>query len=271
MTWVTTSDAARFLAGAGPFLVSDPVANNALLTEASFWAQLPDPAPGARFGWWAEGGETGGAFVDIPDHPVLCSPLGAAAVADLAHELAGATSVAVQASDVDALDEAWRARGGAVRTVATRTLLRLVALREPAQPAGAPRVADAGDLPLLRSWFDLFAQRHPDDSSHVEFVVDHPLRDGAVVIWEVGDEPVAMCSRTPRVQGMTRMGLAFQPAEGTTYSDAAFAAGCGGASRTAEHVLALGSGPGPTAALRSLGFAPVLERVVLQVRHGPAR
>ena len=36
---------------------------------------------------------------------------------------------------------------------------------------------------------------------------------------------VAMSSRTPEAAGMARMGLAFQPADGTTYADAALVAG----------------------------------------------
>ena len=61
------------------------------------------------------------------------------------------------------------------------------------------------------------------------------------------------------------MGLAFQPTSGTTYADAAFAVGCLDASRRAEHVLVLSDNPGAISVHGSLGFAPVLERVVLEV------
>ena len=131
-------------------------------------------------------------------------------------------------------------------------------------------MADAGDLPLLRSWFKLFQERHPDDPSHVEFVVDHPLSEGGVIVWEVHGDPVAMASRTPTVAGMTRMGLAFQPTEGTAYSDAAFIRGCAEAARRADHVLVLSGDPESTAAYRSLGFAPVLDRALLEVLDVPA-
>jgi len=262
---LTTTEVGRFLAETEPFLVADPVANSVLLTEARFWSWLSDPVPGARFGWWDDGSEAHGAFAHIPDHTPICSPLCAASVADLPGELANATRLGVQARDVAAVTAAWRAQRKVLRTSAQLTLLRLHDLRARALPTGAPRVADASDLPLLRSWFNLFRQRHPNDPSHVEFVVDHPLRQGGVIVWEVRGRPVAMASRTPDVAGMVRMGLAFQPTEGTTYAAAAFDIGCAEAARTAEHVLVLSGTAGSTAAYRTLGFAPVLDRVVLEV------
>jgi hypothetical protein len=134
VTWVTTAEAGRFLAEAEPFLLSDPVANNVLLTEARFWLWLSDPAPGARFGWWAEGNGTHGAFVDIPDHTLVCSPLSAASIADLAGELANATSLGVQVRDMAAVTQAWRAQGQVLRPTMRMTLLRLDSLRAPALP-----------------------------------------------------------------------------------------------------------------------------------------
>jgi len=269
VTWVTTTEVGRFLAEAEQFLASDPVANTVLLTEARFWSWLPHPVPGARFGWWVEGSEAHGAFVCIPDHAPICSPLSAASVADLPGELANASRLGVQARDVAAVTAAWRAVHRQVLRPSRRiTLLRLRDLRAGTLPTGAPRVADTGDLPLLRSWFTIFRERYPDDPSHVEFVIDHPLQEGGLIVWEVHGRPVAMASRTPEVFGMVRMGLAFQPTEGTTYADAAFTIGCVEAARTAEHVLVLSGSSGSTAAYRSLGFAPVLDRVVLEVLEG---
>jgi hypothetical protein len=265
VSWMTTDEAGRFLAAAEPFLRSDPVANNGLLTEARFWMWLSDPAPGARFGWWADGSGIGGAFVEIPGHVPVCSPLSAPAIALLPGELAHASSLGVQAQDAAAVTEAWRTQGRVLSPTVRMTLLRLGSVRAPAPPVGAPRVADATDLSLLRSWFELFQRGQPDDPSQVEFVVDHPLDEGGVIVWEVHGHPVAMASRTPTVAGMTRLGLAFQPTEGTTYSDAAFIAACLQAARTAEHVLLLSGTRRSTAAYRSLGFTPVVDRVVLGV------
>jgi hypothetical protein len=266
MTWLATTDVGRFLAQAGPFLGSDPVANTALLTEARFWLRLSHPVSAARFGWWVEDGQAHAAFVHIPDHALICSPLSPASVADLPTVLANATHLGVQARDVAAVTAVWRTRRQVLRPRARITVLRLHALPARALPEGAPRLANASDLPLLRSWFQLFRERNPHDASHVEFVVDHPLEEGCLILWEVHGHPVAMASRTPQVAGMVRMGLAFQPTEATTtYADAAFDVGCVEAARTAEHVLVLSGTPEAIAKHQALGFAPVLDRVVLEV------
>jgi len=267
VTWETTTDVGRFLAAAEPFLALDPVANNMLLTEARFWSRLSDPPGVARFGWWAETSEASAAFVHIPDHAPLCSPLSDASAALLPEELPDVSRLGVQPQNVAAVTAAWSsARQQVLRPCAQLTLLRLQDLHPRTLPTdGAPRVADASDLPLLRSWFDLFRERHPEDASHVEFVIDQPLRDGGVIVWEVHGRAIAMASRTPEVAGMVRMGLAFQPAGGTTYADAAFHIGCREAARTAEHVLVLSGSPESYAVYTSLGFAPVRVHVILEV------
>lgn len=248
-----------------PFLASDPVANTVLLTEAHFWSRLSDPQPGARFGLWSEDGGPNSAFVHIPDHAPICSPLSPASIAELSDVLPQTSDVGVHAGDVAAVAATWRERGLVLRPGVRMTLLRLDDLRVRPLPAGAPRRAAAGDLPLLRSWFELFQERHPDDVSHAEFVVDHPLEEGGITLWELESEPVAMASRTPVVADMVRMGLAFQPTEGSTYADAAFAIGCGAAAEAAGHVLVLSGSRAATADYQSLGFAPVHDRVVLEV------
>ena len=264
---MTTTEVDGFLAKARPFLVADPVANNVLLTEAHFWWRLPQPVPGARFGWWAEDGEANGAFVHIPEHPLVCSPLSPSSVTDLPEVLADTTCLGVHAPDVPAVTAAWRAQQQVLRPTARITLLRLNDLPARALPEGAPRLATVGDLSLLRSWFQLFQERHPDDASSVEFVVDHPVEDGGVIFWEVEDRPVAMASRTSEVAGVVRMGLAFQPTTGTRYADAAFDVACVEAARTAAHVLVLSGTPKATAKHQALGFEPVLDRVVLEVEN----
>jgi hypothetical protein len=66
------------------------------------------------------------------------------------------------------------------------------------------------------------------------------------------------------------MGLAFQAADGTVYADAAFVSGCLEASLTAVHVLVLSGTPRSTAAYRTLGFIPAVERVVLRLQNTSA-
>lgn len=157
-------------------------------------------------------------------------------------------------------------RGRTLRSRSRVTLLRLgqTGIRARRQPEGHHRPAEVGDLPLLRSWFAAFRTQHPEDHSHVAFVIDHPLDDEGLLIWEVGGRPVAMASRTPRNAGMVRMGLAFEPGEGTTYADAAFDVACAEAARVADTVLVLSGSPEATETYRALGFDSATERVVLQ-------
>ena len=265
MPWVRTTDVDRLLVEAGHFLGGNVVANNALLTEARFWSGLPDRSADGVFGWWV--GEHGveAAFVHLPDHPVICSPLSRSAAAAVADAVPEADRVGVQATDVNPVIAAFAARGSRLRAEFSMTLLRLDGpVRPRPVPDGHPRPADRRDLPLLRTWFDTFQQRHPEDRSHVAFVIDQPLEDGGVLVWERQGQPVGMASRTPRLAGMVRMGLAFQPSSGKAYAAAAFDAACIDAARTAETVLVLSGTDADTATYGSLGFTRVLERVVLR-------
>jgi hypothetical protein len=265
VTWETTADVNRFLDETGSLLAADPVANSMLLTEARFWSRFSVPEPSAFFGWWTENGRAQAAFVHIPDHAAICSPLTAASAESLPLVLTAGTRLGVQAEDVAAVTaSSWRAHRRQLRPIGWLSLLELQEFRAPSRPTGAARPAGGSDLSLLRSWFALFRARHPEDASHVEFVVDHPLEDGGLVIWEVDGRPVAMASRTPAVAGMVRMGLAFQPTDGTTYADAAFDAACVAARAAFDHVLVLSGDAATTAAHRSRGFEPVLDRVVLE-------
>jgi hypothetical protein len=269
VTWVTTADVDQFLTETDALLAADPVANSMLLTEARFWSRLSVPEPAASFGWWTEHGRAQAAFVHIPDHAAICSPLTAASTESLPLVLAPGTRLGVQARDAAAVTASWRAHRLQMRPIGRLNLLELQDFRPQSRPAGAPRPARGSDLSLLRAWFALFQARHPEDPSHVEFVVDHPLEDGGLVVWEVEGRPVGMASRTPAVAGMVRMGLAFQPTEGTTYADAAFDAACVTSRAAFDHVLVLSGNAATTAAHRSRGFEPVLDRVVLELT-GPA-
>lgn len=81
MPWTTTQEVDRFLDRAAPFLVEDVVANNVLLTEAHFWSRIGAGTVDACFGWWEDDGLVAAAFVLLPDHPVICSPLPRSAAA----------------------------------------------------------------------------------------------------------------------------------------------------------------------------------------------
>ncbi|TQM64238.1 hypothetical protein [Humibacillus xanthopallidus] len=266
MPWTTTREVDRFLDRAAHFLAEDVVANNALLTEAHFWSRLPGGTDDACFGWWEKDDVVAAAFVLLPDHPVLCSPLHRSAASGLPAAVPGTDLVGVDATDVGAVTEAFATRGRTFRPRSRLSLLRLgqTGIRAHPRPEGHHRLADVDDLPLLRTWFAAFHEQHPEDRSHVAFVIDQPLDDRGLLVWEVGGQPVAMASRTPKIAGMVRMGLAFQPSQGTRYADAAFDVACAEAARGAETVLVLSGSPEATDTYTALGFDCVMERVVLQ-------
>jgi hypothetical protein len=263
MGWRRTEDPGRFLDEAGPYLSTDPAAHAPLLTEADFWRRRPERVAGGRAAWWNADGRVGGAWVHLPDHPPLCSVLDPVSVDGLMDVLGDEPVLAVHVRDAARVAEAWRARGAHVRVASRIAVLRLgIPIPRP-EPAGAARVAVEADRALLHAWFAEFRARTPEDPSDAAYVVDVPLEDGSVLLWEVDGEPVAMASRTPVVAGVTRLGLAFQPSPGTELADAAFRAACKTADQRAEHVVALSGTPEATAELVALGFLATAERVLL--------
>jgi hypothetical protein len=264
MPWVTTTEAARFAGEAHEFLAADPVAHTMLLGETDLWTRLPDAFPTCRAGWWVAERQVRGAFVQMPDHPLLCSRLDPDAARELPTVIGDASRIGVDSGDVPVVTAALGAEGRRPRTVRELAVLRLEELRPVLLPGGEARLAGHGDLPMLHAWFAEFRARFPDDTSHVAFVVDQPVTTGGLVLWEVDGEPVAMSSRTAELGDMVRMGLSFQPGPGTTYADAAFHAGCAQAASRVEHVLVVSGSAGSTAAYEALGFRSAAGRTLLE-------
>jgi hypothetical protein len=89
MTWLLTEDPDEYLAAAGAFLTSDPVANTTLLVVAERLRSEGGnasgrSAPGARagpdraplLGWWRPAGTTiAGAFLHTPPYPVVLTSM----------------------------------------------------------------------------------------------------------------------------------------------------------------------------------------------------
>lgn len=265
--WRTTTDVHRFLDVAWDFLAADPVVNTALLTETTYVARHPAPDAAQAYGWCEDGsGSVAAAFVQAPQHPPLLSPAPASALGSLPAALPRAARLGVDGRDAEAVVAAWRESGLELRPLQAIAVLRLA---DPATSApltdGQARTATRADRDLLADWFSRFKAEHPHDPSDLEFVVDDPLVEDGVVLWEVGGEPVAMASRTPVVAGTTRMGLVFSPAGDSAAEADVLAAGCTAARRTASMVLAMvrTDDEAATTALTDLGFEQVAERVLL--------
>ncbi len=272
MGWTVTPNADSFLDAAGDFLRATPVETTVLLTEAAYLAGRPTSAPDQRHGWWPASGPTvRGAFLQAPRHPPILSRMPLAALPSLVDVLAGEPALGVDGRMVDDVIAVWRERTGVA--LVERSRIRLYRLAEVAESVpttdrpGRARVATRADRDLLVSWFGMLMAEYPDDPSDLSYVVDEPIDDGGMLLWEVDGTPRAMAGRSRVIAGMTRLGPVWSPTGGAVdaHTRAALAAACQAAARVADHVLIFAGSTDITARAQytALGFTPVLDRVTL--------
>ncbi|WP_156726749.1 GNAT family N-acetyltransferase [Streptomyces apocyni] len=241
--WHFTGDLDVFLARAGGFFDSDPVAHTVLLsvTETLRSRGLGAYGGGAPlFGdLIAEGegeGEGGGgsgehgvvgAFVWTPPHAPHVSPVPAAAAAELAghlrdQELAGVFAASPTA---EAFAEAWaEGTGAAVAVSRQERLYRLETVTPPLPvPPGRARIATRADRGLLMRWHSEFLRGLGETTVRDSGAwVDSRLAYGGITLWETptGEgyghgayTAVAIAGRTPLVGGQVRVGPVYTPPE----------------------------------------------------------
>lgn len=252
MAWSTTSDGSAFLAEAQGFLAADPVAHAGLLSEAGYLAARPDPA--AVFGVLRDdAGSVVAAYVAAPRHPVLLS----------SHppDLPSAEQIEVDSGDAHGL-----VVGGGWHGVGRIRLHRLTEDADPdpdrIDPDGSSRLADESDRVLLTGWYSRLLGGLDDDATDLAFLVDEPLSCGGAVLWEHRGEPVGVAVRARPVAGVTKVTAAWSPTD-PAYADAAFLAACAVARVDAATVVAVDRPGADDSLLRSAGFVPEVERVLL--------
>lgn len=284
MGWVTTGDAAGFLAAAGDFLRAERARNTALLTvtetaiadpSAFAAAREADPDKRPLFGWWtAADGAVGGAFLHTPPFPVLLTAMPLPAATELAAKaLAGRPLSGVNAYDevATAFAAAWAdGTGGQVTVHRRMRLYRLAGLVWPdPAPPGAPRTAGDDDMALLTEWVTAFSDEveETEGADHVAAVRER-LSYGGLLLWETDDGPVSLASFTRQVAGMVRIGPVYTPprwrghgfgsAATAEVSRAALAAG-------ADEVLLYTdlANPVSNAIYQRIGYTEVEDRVAL--------
>jgi hypothetical protein len=265
VAWHRTTDAAELWHAAGPWLAEHPVENAPLLAELGHLLAT-DPAPdGLACGWWTDDGTVSGAYVRAPRHNPLLTRLSVAALVELTSVLPHPDALGVPQVIVDDVLDAWAEAG--TRLARARSFTVHVLDGRPAAPtcAGHPRTAGPDDRVMLHRWFDQLMAGLPGDPSDRAYVVDHPLATGALVLWEVDDEPVAMCSRSRVLADTVRMGASYAPGGHEAYADAAFGAAAEEACRHARHVTALAAtgDEHESARLAAHGFVPAATRVSL--------
>lgn len=266
MAWHLTTDAAELWRAAGPWLAEHPVENAPLLAEVGHLLATEPTADGLACGWWSDDdGTVSGAYVRAPRHNPLLTRMPRADLIELTSVLPHPDALGVPEVVVDDVVDAWAEVG--TRLVPARSFTVHVLDGRPAAPscAGRPRTAGPEDRALLHRWFDQLMAALPGDPSDRAYVVDDPLATGALALWEVDGEPVAMCSRSRVLADTARMGASFAPAGYEAYADAAFAAAAAETRRHARHVTALAAtgDEHEAARLAAHGFVPAATRVAL--------
>jgi GNAT superfamily N-acetyltransferase len=272
---VLSDDAEWALGEAGPFLRSDPVLHNLVLTLLEERAK--HPAPG-RYGLVSDGSKIVGFGFQSPlDFHAAITPMSppavAALVADLAElapDLPGVFGVA---------DSAARFAGCWAETlnvgatpVEGQRLYQLGSLHPPIAVAGQPRQASARDTGLVLKWLEGFQADVGGPVPPAE-TIKRRVESGQMWLWE-DDEPVALAGFSPPLAGVSRVGLVYTPphhrrhgyaaAATTAATQAAFAAGA------AQCILFTQLGnPQSNAIYRRLGYEAISENI--RYRFDPSR
>lgn len=266
MPWSTTSDIEELVSAAGAFLSSQPVLHCPLLTEVDHLRRHREPLDARACGWWTdERGVVAAAFLRAPRHATLATPLPDRAAAELVRVVRADSGIGCDATSVDAVLAAWGSVGVELAPRDRLVIHRLERMRSPAAVAGRSRTATDTDGALLHRWFDELMAANPDDPSDRAYVIDDPLADGRIVLWERDGVPVGMAGRSRTVDGMTRVGATYVPSADPRIETAVLAAATAAADGVAHDVLAL-AGTGDregTTRLAALGYRAVRERILL--------
>lgn len=236
-TWEFFTDPAAFLDAAGEHLAADPVLATTVTTTADRLAHAAaegQPAPDHPC-WFAvarrgEGGRVVGVAMrtaPLPPHPLYVLPMPDDVAAALAEALtARAEPVAgVNGALPAARVVAERAADG--RDVHEGRPIRLYELRRlvPTSriPAGAPRLADEGDVELVRDWYEAFHPEADRQAGRTPTVrrgapVDRAearrrIATGRLWLWDRSGVPVAMTGVAGPSLGVARVAPVYTPAE----------------------------------------------------------
>jgi GNAT superfamily N-acetyltransferase len=264
MRVLSSDDWHDYDAAAAAFLDRDPVANTIALTVLDTLRH--DGAFGDEPPWfsWAvdDTGEVRGVASRTPPHAVGLPPTDvdtatALGRANRDRELPGANGP----------EPAVRAfAAGAGRTVEVRmTELQyvLTALTEPPPVGGGPRPFTDDDVDRYSGWMDGFvAETGVVRGDPVRSLRTRLAAGGALALWCVDGEPVAMASRSPAVAGVPRIGPVWTQPEhrGRGYGAAVTAHVCRealAAGATACTLFADAANPTSNGVYRRLGFDPV--------------
>lgn len=215
---------------ARPFLESDPVRHNLLLTLLRDRIARPEPG---RYWWVTENGVVRGVGLQSPlTFRAALTPMPLDAIGALADAVVavapGLPGVGADAVTASAFAGAWTERtGGAARVTEGQRIYRADAIVEPKGVDGALRVATRDDLDLVVAWFDAFHREVDDLPGGPRLAETARVRvdAGVVWLWEAAGDVVSSAMVTPGIAGAARIGFVYTPPErrGHGYAAAAVA------------------------------------------------
>jgi len=276
-----TADPSAFLDLTSGFLLSDPVANNVLITNiaARRDGAVTDPAPATYAAVLDEAGRVVGAAMRTPPHMVALSPMPVEAIAPLVEALVercpDAAGVSGMAAGAEAFAAGWTARTGAALSVARHErLYRLDSVVAPPAPPGAWRLAVPDERDLLAAWLRAFeVEVGLPASPSAERDVEWRIADRRAFVWVDGAPVCLVCTSRP-AGGVVRIGPVYTPPESRRrgYAAALVAAG---SQRALDDGAALCSlytdlgNPTSNGIYLAVGYRPVAD--VTAYRFEPAR
>jgi predicted GNAT family acetyltransferase len=282
MAWTFTDDVTAYGAAVGGLLSSAPERHTVLL---SVLATLTSRGPTAfgpaapLLGWWSDGGAVTAAVLQTPPRALLMTGFPGRSAAKLATALAdrGTALPGINGAEPDAAKfaQAWRdVTGQQGHAHQRQRLYRLGKLIPPnPAPAGAARVATAGDAAIARSWYSAFAAEAGLEDAPPD-VITSRLGAGQLMFWEAAGEPTSMAGMTDVIDRTARIGPVYTPpglrgrgyGAGVTAAITEFASDRGAASVVLFTDLA---NPTSNSIYLKLGYEPVEDRVVITFDGSP--
>lgn len=270
---VQSDDARRTLHETGPFLRSDPVQHNLILTLLEERAAHPEPG---HYGWVVDDSGVVGVCLQSPvELHATITPMSSAAVDPLVDQLAQSSpelpGVLGTAGAVSRFAGRWAEtlRVPAVPVEAGR-LYELGSLQPPNGVQGRLRRGTGTETDLILRWLQDF-QRDSGGTVASADTIRRRLLSGLIWIWE-HRQPVSMAAYTTSIAGVSRIGLVYTPPEHRRHG---YAAAC----TAAVTQVALRAGaercmlytqlenPQSNAIYLRLGYQPVTE--VIRFRFSP--
>jgi GNAT superfamily N-acetyltransferase len=210
-----TEDPASVLEWAGPFLASDPVRHNVILSLLHI--RVAHPEPGRFWVVDADRAVAGVVFHSPPTFMATITPMPGAVVAatvdwlvEAGVSLPGVSGVAASAARF-AGQWTERTRSAAAPTRGNR-IYEVTALIEPRLSPGTLRTAATADHEVLVQLAEAFQAEAQAGVGPIEPTIVRRTQSGELWVWE-DSEIVAMAGVTPSVGGVCRIGPVYTPPE----------------------------------------------------------